>query len=109
MAHGVLNPSFFQRLLPTHECCKLCFTQGFSGLAPGAKVRSSSCESALGPGSFQAEPKGLALVAFLSHAIFHIFFQILWGCGEGCVHMSVGVMGMGRGFKIPWSLCYGNL
>lgn len=97
MAHDVFNPSLFQRLLPTHECSKLCFTQGFSGLAPGAAVRSSSCESALGPGSFQAEPEGLASVAFLSHAIFYIaFFQILWGWGEGCVHMSVGVHGGGQ-------------
>lgn len=66
-------------------------------------------ESALGPGSFQAEPKGLALVAFLSHAIFHIFSKFCggvvrvvcahecgcpWGWAEALKSPGAGVMGI---------------
>lgn len=62
------------------QYCKLCFTQGFSGLVPGTVPSSSSCESALwdeewgrGSGSSHPEPQSLALVPFLHHAVFRIF------------------------------------
>lgn len=43
-------PSFFQRLLAAHGYCKLCFTQGFTGLVPGTAEEQQLWMSSEGGG-----------------------------------------------------------